>query len=32
MENHAADPETGFSTKSSSKPHGNATAMSTAWE
>ena len=30
--NHAADPETGFLTKSISKPYGRATAMPPAWE
>ena len=31
-ENHAADPEIGFLTKSISKLNGRATAMPTAWE
>ena len=31
-ENHAADPEIGFLTKSISKPYGRATAMPPAWE
>ena len=30
--NHAADPEIGFLTKSSSKPYGHATGMPPAWE
>ena len=30
--NDAADPETGFLTKSISRPNGCATAMPTAWE
>ena len=31
-QNHAADPEIGFLTKSISKSYGRATAMSPAWE
>ena len=31
-ENHEADPEIGFLTKSISKPYGRATAMPLAWE
>ena len=31
-ENHAADPEIEFFTKSISKPYGRATAMAPAWE
>ena len=30
--NHAADPEIGRLTKSTSKPYGHATAMPIAWE